>query len=834
MKVEDFTQTKAQKKEATEAEMAFLQEVLGINETPVPSKTTNKSSKNKYPVIETDELLDVQKHGRKVADDSFRPEGGWRDGFVYETFSDELSLKEFNLFNEYKLHPLEAVALKKRGLIPDEVLAKHCVKNALFHCDQFQLDAQISEMESGLSFSEDPEDRVSKSNRNRLAALRFMDTRTSEEQREFEYLVNEEQKYKEKLNSEEKEEEPITCFKGYWEGRYHLNNHYKDEGGIHVYYDGSGIFCGLHIGIEGKPDPIVGITPHENFRVIKALKFIDIKLCNGVLSMKKKVRDYWMPILSGDGKHTLFATALKMLDIPRAKTISIDGNTAWAGIPKLDWFSPELQAVDPMDLLAILPEAEAKTLMLHLGKMATGFSTLVQGEKISPVIELELSYVYRMLPIICGAPKTGKSTLIEFLAYAINKVGFSSDVLGQTFNQFAWNGVTKNLLYIDDMTPQSMKSLLSCPEIKTIASNGKGSTQKKGQDEVNRHAQCSLLLACNEVALPKYLDPGVIDRMHVLQTYTKTQMFAKSQKKGKNMLTREHWEGLARELNVDIEALTLLLMRRSLDMFLDAVDVSKNEDGEWVQGIDKSKIVGILEGYRAEFQYKLPIEMVSNLTVSSRKCLILSQLLDKNLILPESFDDSFNAFTLLHTSKILCALDKNKKSLIEREIPNHIATYESDPDLINDKIREKKAKLDLSLDVLKAIETWVGCGIQQHILRQYKTAWNAKLNSSPDNDLILGGKSGQDFEGIWKKMIETVTTSTGLPVEQERYKYATAFESARKDSEGYVIQLEEMLQPIFEKYRGVLPDESLTWDGIAETASLVNLNLQITTFEYED
>lgn len=833
IKIEEFTQTKEQKLKATESEMAFLEETLGQQ---INKSSSNKSTKNKYPVIETDELDSVQKHGRKIADRDYRPEGGWREGFVYETFQNELSLKEFNLFNGYKVHPLEAVALKERGLIPDEVMCKHCLKNAAFHCDKLQLEAQISERENGMSFSDDTTDRVAKSNRDRLMALRCMDTRTSEEQRQLDYLETAEKESKAK--SDEKEELPITCYEGFWEGKFHLNKHYKDVGGIHIYHDGSGIFCGLHIGIETELPPIAGITTPENHKVIKDLKFIDWKLCQGVLTMpSKKVREFWLPILSGGCKNSLIFTSMPLLDIPRAKSISIDGNTAWAGIPKLDWFSPEIQAIDPMDLLAILPEAEAKALMLHLGKMATGYSIVAEGVQKSPVVECELSYSHRMLPILLGMSGIGKSTFLEAVALGIGKAGYSADVLGQCLNQFAWNGViNNNFMYVDDLTGQSMRAMLSSANLKSVVSNGKISTQKKGVDEVNAHSKCSMIMACNDIFLPKSdsLDIGVLSRMYVLQTRTEMQMSALSKKKGTNMLTREYWEHLSRELNVDTEALTLYLLRKSLDMFLDGIDVKKNDEGVWEQGKERGKIIDLLKTYRADFQYKLPVEMVSNLTVSSRKCIILSQLLDKNLVLPESFDDSFNAFTLLHTSKILCEIATNKKNLIEKDIPNHVDTYEQDEELVNDKIRERRAKLELSLDVLSTIETWVGCGIQQHILRQYKTAWNAKLNSHPNNDLILGSKSGQDFEGIWKKMIETVTTSTGLPVEQERYKYATSFESARKDSEGYQIQLEEMLQPVFEKYRGVLSDELLTWEKIIETTSLSSLNLKITTFEFED
>jgi hypothetical protein len=379
-----------------------------------------------------------------------------------------------------------------------------------------------------------------------------------------------------------------------------------------------------------------------------------------------------------------------------------------------------------------------------------------------------------------------------------------------------------------------MKAMLSSPEIKSIASNGKGSTQKKGENEVNRHAQCSLLMACNEIALPKYLDPGVIDRLHALQTYTRTQMVAKSKKKGKNMLTREYWEGLAKELKVDVETLTLLLMRHSLNMFLDSIDVHKTESGEWVQGSDKSKIVGILESYRADFQYKLPVEMVSNLTVASRKSIILSQKLDENLTLPESFDDSFNAFTLLHTSKMLTEINKSKKSLLEKELPDHIEAYEQEPELINDIIRVKRAKLDLCVDVLTTLETWIGCDIQKHILRQYQTLWETKLNSDPNTDMILGSKASLDFEGIWEKMIATVTTKTGSVVEQERCKYAASFEAAIKDSEGYQIELDELLGQVFDKYRDILPEDILTWEKVSESKSIYCLNLKVVSFRFDD
>jgi hypothetical protein len=829
VKIQDFTPTPEQKKQALQDEMEFHQITMAIN----PPK------KNKSTVIEDQPELDsMQIIGRQVMDRSYRPNGGWKAETVYN-FEDyeQLSKTEFNLCLSLKLDPLEAVALKKRGIVPDQLMLDQCVKNAAFHRDEFQLISQAQDYENnGLSFDRDVTDRVSKSNFDRLTALRCLPTRTAKEQIQLEYL---EDQYKQsQKGEEEKESEPITCYRGYWEGHYHLNKHYSDVGGIHTYYDGSGIFCGLHIGIETKFPEVKGVNTPEDFKVIKALKFIDYKLCEGVLTMPmEKVRDFWLPILSGDGKHSLFATSLKMLDIPRAKTISIDGQTAWAGIPKLDWFSPELQALDPMDLLAILPEAEAKALMLHLGKMTTGYSIVAEGVKKSPVIECELSYSHRMLPILLGMPGIGKSTFLEMVALGIGKAGYSADVLGQCLNQFAWNGViNNNFMYVDDLTGQTMRAMLSSANLKSVVSNGKISTQKKGVDEVNAHSKCSMIMACNEIFLPKSdnLDAGVLNRMYVLQTRTEMQMNALSKKKGTNMLTREYWEHLSRELNVDTEALVLLLLRKSLDIFLDGIDVKKNDDGIWEQGKERGKIIELLKSHRADFQYKLPVEMVNNLTVSSRKCVILSQMLDKNLSLPESFDDSFNAFTLLHTSKLLCKLAQVKKNLVEKDIPLFIETYETDLEMINDKIRERHHILNLGVDVLTTIEQWVGCGIQKHILQQYNNLWSSKLNSNPDNDLVLGSKAALTFESIWETMIATITTKDGSKVEQERYKYATAFESARKDSEGYQIELDENLEEVYAKYRGLIPDEFLNWDKLSESRSLSSLNIKITTFEYDD
>jgi hypothetical protein len=135
---------------------------------------------------------------------------------------------------------------------------------------------------------------------------------------------------------------------------------------------------------------------------------------------------------------------------------------------------------------------------------------------------------------------------------------------------------------------------------------------------------------------------------------------------------------------------------------------------------------------------------------------------------------------------------------------------------------------------LTTIEQWIGCGIQKHILQQYNNLWSSKLNSNPDSDLILGSKATLTFEAIWDTMIATVTTTDGSPVEDERYKYATAFESARKDSEGYQIELDEKLEEVYAKYRGLIPDEILTWDKLIESRSLSSLNIKITTFKYDE
>lgn len=217
VKVQDFTATVEQKKQAIQDEMSFLEETLGtqINKT---SQTTAKKKKNST-VLEGEPELDIAEiKGRQYADKAYRPNGGWKADTVYK-FEDyeQLSKAEFNLCLELRLDPLEAVALKKRGIVPDKLMLDQCVKNAAFHCDEFQLLSQVQDYENnGMSFSRDVTDRVSKSNFDRLTALRCMPTRTADEQRQLEFL--EEAYKKSQEGEEEKEKEPITCYKGYWEG----------------------------------------------------------------------------------------------------------------------------------------------------------------------------------------------------------------------------------------------------------------------------------------------------------------------------------------------------------------------------------------------------------------------------------------------------------------------------------------------------------------------------------------------------------------------------------------------------------------------------------------
>jgi len=90
-------------------------------------------------------------------------------------------------------------------------------------------------------------------------------------------------------------------------------------------------------------------------------------------------------------------------------------------VPPAEWFPAQVRQVSPLELLNLLPEAEAKTVLLTLGRACVG----ANGEKLGETLE-EVKHTFRTFPFVISDPGMGKSTLFgNYILGAMKQLGFS-------------------------------------------------------------------------------------------------------------------------------------------------------------------------------------------------------------------------------------------------------------------------------------------------------------------------------------------------------------------------------------------------------------------------
>lgn len=250
------------------------------------------------------------------------------------------------------------------------------------------------------------------------------------------------------------------------------------------------------------------------------------------------------------------------------KTVTIDGTAgAFKVALRRKWF-PQLANLDPLELLNILPQAEAKMLMLILGRMmvgANGTECLETGK---------ISHGFRSYGIIIGEPGIGKSTLITYIRNCILNLGYITTEIAQTDTRFGWGTVaTSDLATTDDLTAESQKVLLRNPNIKSIVSNNTLRVEEKGLPGVDVRATSVILACSNSHNYKDYigLDPGILNRLNQLSCYTVTELEERHGTSIKNCNTYATWEALASRYNTDTNNLAAYLLASSTELFLETV-----------------------------------------------------------------------------------------------------------------------------------------------------------------------------------------------------------------------------------------------------------------------
>jgi len=230
-----------------------------------------------------------------------------------------------------------------------------------------------------------------------------------------------------------------------------------------------------------------------------------------------------------------------------------------------EWFPAQVRELTLDTLLKLFPPAERESIALSLGRALVG----ADGEKLTEVNDV-LRHTYRALPLIVGYdPGLGKSTLLQkYLLNTMSALGFECASMHQKFGEFAFTGVRKDLLFIDDMTRESQKKMLKDADVKSLVSNGLMAVNAKYESIRSVNSRAVLVICCNEFDPSVFIDvdPGIVSRMQVLATETRPVML-----EGDDWRPHKYWRKLAKQCGVNVQVLAAWVLRLCANKFLTCI-----------------------------------------------------------------------------------------------------------------------------------------------------------------------------------------------------------------------------------------------------------------------
>lgn len=584
----------------------------------------------------------------------------------------------------------------------------------------------------------------------------------------------------EENDSKKKEKEYYTPMQLWEIGMAHFQ---KDMPNLKIVFTGEGSFGGFEFGITENYPKMKGITAPPGTKFIRTLKKFDRSIFKLFAEIPlPQARDFWMDIISGYGTGSRISRFSPNNEYQETnKSISIDGNEAFKMIPPLDWFDQKVLDLDPIkDLLAIFPAAEAESLLFQLGRVALGRHEGLGHEMHLKDFAHAPVYKHRAMVIFNGAPRVGKSTLMEEIILGISKVGYSYAVINPEPNRFGFQNVLSDLVLCDDMTGSSLKTMMNNATLKSVSSGNMITSEKKGIDEKQEYPRSTLFFSTNEVVFPKSIDRGVIDRMHFLTTYTHNQMLAKSKERGENLFTGDYWLKKAKELNVDKEVLALYLVRTGLERFLDAINITQDETGVWVQDTNNMTLGAKLDELKKQYSFKSPIDPKESIANICRKAHVLASKFRKEPI-PAQYNESFSGFTLLHTAKSVLRIAILIQETEEKIVKNGRSDLAS----------------PIKLRFFKDIKNWLmptdQTIITEMIWSQFVSIWKTELGFGHNNVFEIGAKKLQ-FEEIFRSMVKHLTDKNGNLIEQDRPAWEEVFSRSIQDEDCHRDALDTILK----------------------------------------
>lgn len=534
-----------------------------------------------------------------------------------------------------------------------------------------------------------------------------------------------------------------------------------------------------------------------NSKIIQKSSVIKKDIRNAFAAMADPVREFWAGgLLGGLGsyKSAFYSFAVKLGRetvgnnvLKSHKSISIDGNTAWKMIPPLAWFSDDIKEIDvKTQLLGILPEAEADTTLLHIGRIAAGMPQSSQRK--STVIEFQPEHQYRAALLISGDPGLGKSSIWEFVEKGLLASGYECARLGVAFNQFSWDVFMNDFVLMDEMNPKQMTEFFNSSQIKSAISGSRMPNERKGIEKYDFDPNAALVVLANQVRLNFKEDPGIVDRVHILSTKTRPSVMGMTEidEQGKEIsyLTRQRWNYLADKHMTTIEVLAMYLIRRGLDYYIEKLGYKKTEDGTWVQNVENkyanmSDLQLQLSHNRNNYVFKAPRDIKSVLTDASRKALLVNEITKEftNFRMHSEFDMAFNIFHLFHLSEVVKGITVVLARL-ETQISE--ALEMNDMDIAEKQKQYHKMYSEILNWIIPRdfylVSTFVT--FQNNFAREFNIYENADTAGNP-----------VPFEAAWDKYIKLLTSVQGYRPDEIRPYYNDAFTNSKSSSGSFNAEL---------------------------------------------
>lgn len=567
---------------------------------------------------------------------------------------------------------------------------------------------------------------------------------------------------------------------------------------LEIVYSGGGRFGGIEFGWKTRFPFLRGIDNSELYHY-QTMTHIDRGLVDTLYSLPGNARTFWLQLFNGSPDQSRISKfASYVLDVKKHKTHSITGkHLAWKMIPPLEAFDQKILDIDPLDLLSLLPEAEADTFLLHLGKTAFGLNKIEIVEGIqyrsNEVVETKVSLPYRAIVTMHGDRNVGKSEAIKLVSRAFTYGGYSVRSLGTTFNQFGWKPVlTCDLVTIDDTVPKKLREMQENEKIKIAASGGVQEAEPKGRDGMEGISRASFIMAANRLAFPREIDSGVTDRFHFLQIKSQQQMNALSVKRGRNMYPAALWNNLSEDLGVDVDVFGLYLIREGIRRYIEAAGLIEQEDGTFTLDPTvrrgKPGVEVRLEKNRSNYVFQAPCDEKEYITAMARRCYVITDYLEPSYTktMHDEYDNSFHAFTLLHTANVITRLQNEIK---ECEVAKDTyRQFEKDAA----RIAEQDAKQTNKRSKLVELMKWIDPKgmISTAVWIQLRRYWQTKGQGGHE----IGDNKKFTLEAIWAEFVDLITTFDGRTIEKNRPDWTSSFLSAKNNAEGYKTELDAMLK----------------------------------------